>query len=202
MRPVTRPLDTPSPERGQVVADRPLRSRLRRQADSRKRRLRTWLLDVLSADAGFSSQQHRPRRGGTRDSAFRLHMDVARQATSTPNGRETASAVWDQTIKELDKGLCDGPFEFEDMVAMYGPEGFRSIRRFGILQNEAIRVCDNARESQCRTRGRRSETSSGPSRPTLRRGRPPASPGTKDPAFAAGPWSMVRPISTMPIGVC
>ena len=76
-----------------------------------------------------------------------LHVDVARQAR-TPNGRETATAVWEKTIKELDKGLCDGPFEFDDMVAMYGPEGFRSIRRFGILQNEEIRVCDNARESQ------------------------------------------------------
>lgn len=50
-----------------------------------------------------------------------LHVDVARQAR-TPNGRETATAVWEQTIKELDKGLCDGPFEFDDMVAMYGPD--------------------------------------------------------------------------------
>lgn len=75
-----------------------------------------------------------------------LHRSVARQA-ATPEGRVMAEAVWAKTVSELDKGLCDGPFEFEDVNAMYGPEGYRAARRFGIMQNGAIRVCDNEKES-------------------------------------------------------
>ena len=75
-----------------------------------------------------------------------LHRSVAQQA-ATPQGRVMAEAVWAKSISELDKGLCDGPFEFEDVNAMYGPEGFRAARRFGVIQNGEIRVCDNEKEN-------------------------------------------------------
>ena len=75
-----------------------------------------------------------------------LHQDISERARST-QGATDAEAVWAKTKQEIDKGLCDGPFEFKDVEAMYGPQGFRACRRFGVWQNGEIRVCDNEKES-------------------------------------------------------
>ena len=59
----------------------------------------------------------------------------------------SVATVWDKTIEELDKGMCDGPWEKADMDAMFGASQWRAIRRFGIVQNGKTRACDDAKES-------------------------------------------------------
>ena len=75
-----------------------------------------------------------------------LAADVAARAV-TPSGLESATAVWAKTVAELDKGLCDGPWEASDLDAMYGLGCWRAMRRFGVEQNGDVRVCDDAAES-------------------------------------------------------
>lgn len=75
-----------------------------------------------------------------------LHKDVRRRATASPEAVAAARAVFEKTRRELDKGLCDGPWTFEDVKGMYGKDTCRMIRRFGVTQNGDIRVCDNAAE--------------------------------------------------------
>ena len=76
-----------------------------------------------------------------------LHEDIARRAQRSAESRETAAAVWERTIEELDKGLCDGPWSLEDMNAMYGKGQWRALRRFGVIQKESLRACDDAAEN-------------------------------------------------------
>jgi hypothetical protein len=76
-----------------------------------------------------------------------LAQSVAERAESE-SGAASATAVWARTIEELDKGLCDGPWEASDLDAMYGVGCWRAMRRFGVEQEgAALRVCDDAAES-------------------------------------------------------
>lgn len=74
-----------------------------------------------------------------------LARDIERRAKRSSD--EDNRALWERTIEELDKGLCDGPWEAEDLDAMYGVEYWRAIRRFGVWQNGKLRACDDAKES-------------------------------------------------------
>ena len=46
-----------------------------------------------------------------------LAQSVAERA-ATPAGAAEAEAVWARSIEELDKGLCDGPWEATDLDGM------------------------------------------------------------------------------------
>ena len=74
-----------------------------------------------------------------------LARDIAERARRS-DPEETA-ALWERTIEELDKGLCDGPWDAADLDAMYGTHCWRAMRRFGVWQNEKLRACDDAKES-------------------------------------------------------
>ena len=48
---------------------------------------------------------------------------------------------------ELDKGMCEGPYDAAMLDAMYGTGNVRLVRRFLILQGDGkSRVCDNMAE--------------------------------------------------------
>ena len=73
-----------------------------------------------------------------------VDKDVVRRAAMFP---AEADAVFAKTMKEVDKGLCDGPWEKEDIDAMYGVDTNRTVRRFGVDQKGDIRCIDNDKEN-------------------------------------------------------
>lgn len=75
-----------------------------------------------------------------------LAMDIERRAQSE-KGRQDAKVVYDKTVSELDKGMCEGPYDEAMLDVMYGVGGWRASRRFWILQGESVRVCDHMAES-------------------------------------------------------
>ena len=77
-----------------------------------------------------------------------LECDIAvRAAKAKVSGDTKTAAVWEKTIVELDKGLCDGPWSKQDLDAMFGVGCYRAMRRFGVEQNDDIRACDDAKEN-------------------------------------------------------
>ena len=101
---MTRPLDT-LPDVGRLsLIGHSEAACVRRQAGSRKRRLRTWLVDVLSADAGFSSPQHQPRR--RRHSAFTLPAKMARIGGDGVGMKNVPPHRNPRHVKEHIQSLC------------------------------------------------------------------------------------------------
>lgn len=61
--------------------------------------------------------------------------------------QEGMQAVWDATLKEVNKGTMSGPFAARDLDRAYGAGQWRAIRRFPIWQKEKCRPCDDCAES-------------------------------------------------------
>ena len=57
-------------------------------------------------------------------------------------------SVWGASLKELDKGLIDGPWSSSDLDAMFGSGAWRAMERFGVWQRGKCRACDNAAKSR------------------------------------------------------
>ena len=75
-----------------------------------------------------------------------LEADILERA-SEPRGAAEAVSLWARTQEELDLGRCDGPWTVDDLDAMYGADGWRGMRCFGVEQGGALRACDDAAES-------------------------------------------------------
>ena len=65
--------------------------------------------------------------------------------TRPPSGRD--GDVWAATMAELDKGLIDGPWTFEDVNSMFSESGWRGSRRFPVDQDGKCRPCEDCAES-------------------------------------------------------
>ena len=68
-----------------------------------------------------------------------LRDSVAQRACASDRGMLEAREVWAATIQEVDEGLMDGPWEVEDIDAMYGADSYRALRRFGVEQKGRLR---------------------------------------------------------------
>ena len=63
-----------------------------------------------------------------------------------------AGVLWTETIKEVGKGVCLGPFTAAQLNHKYGEDGWRSMLRFGVHQtrsdgSDKCRPCDDAASS-------------------------------------------------------
>lgn len=61
--------------------------------------------------------------------------------------RHQCQTVWDSTLEECAKGYCDGPFSSDDIDTKYGKGAWRCMLRFGVVQGNKIRPCDNGKAS-------------------------------------------------------
>ncbi|CAE8583271.1 unnamed protein product [Polarella glacialis] len=55
--------------------------------------------------------------------------------------------IWKQTLEEEKCGWLDGPFTEQEMSAFFASDNWLANRRFGILQNEVLRLIDDYTET-------------------------------------------------------
>ena len=77
-----------------------------------------------------------------------LAADIeSRALRMRPDATECAASLWEKCVAELDRGLCDGPWDAADLDALFGRGCWRAMRRFAVVQNGSVRACDDAAES-------------------------------------------------------
>ena len=64
--------------------------------------------------------------------------------SSSPEEAERMAAVLEKTVEERASGLAHGPFTREQLRSAYGA-AHRAMERFGVLQHDKLRPCDNAK---------------------------------------------------------
>jgi hypothetical protein len=64
-----------------------------------------------------------------------------------PSRRDEHEALWARTQKETVDGWAYELGSIDDADAVFGRDHWRASRRFGVLQEDKIRPCDNMRQS-------------------------------------------------------
>ena len=77
----------------------------------------------------------------------RLEATVRWQA-ARPGAAAERVLLYEQTVQEVARGIMHGPFTRAQLDAAYGRGCWRAMRRFGVLQRDKLRCCDNARTSE------------------------------------------------------
>lgn len=72
-----------------------------------------------------------------------LEARMAAQARQ-PDNRARMAAVLDKTLEERAAGTMNGPFTREELRDTFG-ERWRAMERFGVVQHDKLRPCDNAK---------------------------------------------------------
>ena len=94
-----------------------------------------WPIEVSAAEHDLAEQDHAAWTRRVEDDARRLHL------------RGDGPALWAATLLDVEKGLMHGPFSRADLDAKFGAGVWRPMLRFGVLQANKLRPCDNARAS-------------------------------------------------------
>ena len=81
-----------------------------------------------------------------------------RRATSNHHRSQMARLVYDKTMREVQKGLVEGPFTQADLDARFGRGSWRPLARFPVPQKGSVRLVDDGCSSRSNEATRMHET--------------------------------------------
>ena len=99
-----------------------------------------WTPSEAPATADIASLDH--------DAWHRKLEATVRWQAAKPESAAEQLLLYEKTSSEVARGLMHGPFSRTQLDACYGKGGWRAMRRFGVLQKDKMRCCDNARTSE------------------------------------------------------